>query len=859
MVLQRYVLVLAGLLIIALGIIVVPVSGGYHTHGSGETGVLTIASDSDAVDPDMAASLEDFMPEPAAFDTISPADSLQAAIDAAADGDTIYLDPGIYHEHGITISKDITIMANESSGGDRGNTIIDAQELGRIFSVTGPYTVLIENLTLKNGTVTGDGGAIHAPSGANLILISSAFSGCSADQGSGGAVHSVGGVVYVVSSVFSHCRVTDPLNIEDHSGGAIYADGTILLIADSTFSSCSATDTYGGAVEAYSDMFLVSSTFENCSAIDGGAIDIYHAALIISSEFSHCTGTANGGALWIMGTEDVQILSTRFSDCSATQGGAVYDRLDVSSIEIFDSTFSSCHATSGGGAIFGTDSALLLDSSTVTGCSAGGSGGAIYNGGTISITNSVITGCLATDGGAINNHGTGTITSSTLTGCSATNYGGAISSSGPLTVTSSTFTGNAASGGAGSAIYSTGSGSSVHFSRFYQNLYPVWDVVHSPTSLEAQDNWWGTNNNPNVQTGGYVNEETWLVLTITGDRRTRITHTASIRTNLTNNSAGADTTSGGIFVPDGITNTFAVPGKTGSVSPVADGTRNGTAGTTYTPDKAGTWTVSATVDGQTVYFDVDVEPLFYPTVDTRSSDSDPQPTVNPTAGIPADAVPLMTVTVNIGGDSKAWQAIMTGTKLSDLIVTGTVQSGPGTNQTAPPGIVYQYISLVPARYNTITKAVIHFTVPQSWLDENHIAPKSIVLFHQTANGWEALPTTVLYTKDGTVYFSAESAGFSLFAIAGTPTVLTPPEVTASLVIANPAVPESAPAPASFVETPVTTQTTAPPAATPQPAAPSPLLNIVLIIAAIGILAGGGFMVRRWWIQRQNPALFREYD
>jgi hypothetical protein len=34
--------------------------------------------------------------------------------------------------------------------------------------------------------------------------------------------------------------------------------------------------------------------------------------------------------------------------------------------------------------------------------------------------------------------------------------------------------------------------------------------------------------------------------------------------------------------------------------------------------------------------------------------------------------------------------------------------------------------------------------------------------------------------------------------------------------------------------------------------------MVLVIAAIGIPAGG-FMARRWWIRRRNPRLFREYD
>jgi hypothetical protein len=223
--------------------------------------------------------------------------------------------------------------------------------------------------------------------------------------------------------------------------------------------------------------------------------------------------------------------------------------------------------------------------------------------------------------------------------------------------------------------------------------------------------------------------------------------------------------------------------------------------------------------------------------------------------------PLMTVVVNIGGDSKAWQAIVTGTKLSDLIVTGTVQSsGAGGNFTLPPGIVFQYFSLVPARYNTITNAVINFTVPQSWLDENHIDPKSIVLYRLTPYGWEALPTMVLYTKDGTMFFSAQSGGFSLFAIAGTPTVLTPPGVvTTQELVSAPAVQEQVPAPAVVAKAPVTAQTTAPLAPPKVPAGSSPIPVVPALIGLICVgLVGGGWYVRRWWIRRQNPALFEEF-
>jgi len=854
------------------------------------------------------------------------AGGIPGAITAAGTGGTVILQPGTYNQHDIAIPHDITIRANTSFGGTAADTIIDAQSSGRIFFNTGGQALTIDNLTLQHGR-TMAGGAIYN-NGGTVTITGSTITGCTASD-NGGAIYNDGGTVTITGSTFSGCSATG-------NGGTIHASGSGTVTIDMSGFTGNPSDysaNNGGAI--YADSVTVSidsTTFSDFSATQGGTI------------------FTNGGTCTITAT-------TFSGGWAGDDGGAIYN---TGPLTITSSTFSGSGANMEGGAIENTGS-LTVASSVFEDCRANNNGGAINNGGTLTMSGSTITGCTASyNGGAIDNGGTLTMSGSTITGCTATNYGGAIHSSGHLTVTSSTFTGNAAAGGAGSAIYSYGSGSSIHFSRFYQNLYPVGGVVCSPTSVEAQDNWWGTSNNPNTHTMGYVSESPWLVLGITADPASIDTYgTSAIRTNLTyNKTAGSHPvgdTSGMGHVPDGITNTFAMVSGSGAVLPLTDGTANGIAQTTFTPLYGETVNISGTVDDQTVYIEIPVaqtapvptgitpntgvntssvaitnlagssftiigttnvvlmrtgytnitatvvtvvdntqitctlpitgaEPGGWDVVVINPDGQEgvlangftitaPAPTPVPTAvpstyrpddgsgetlsDFPSSGFPLMTVTVNIGGDSKAWQAVVTGTKLSDLIVTGTVQSGSGSNVTALPGIVFQYISLVPARYNTITNAVINFTVPQSWLDENHIDPKSIVLYRQIANGWEALPTSVLYAKDGTVYYSAESAGFSLFAIAGTPAVATPALTTGTSF--GSVVEEQATLQNVATEIPATKQTTAPPAATPQPAAPVPLLNIVLIIAAIGILAGSGFMVRRWWIRRQNPALFRQSD
>ena len=99
---------------------------------------------------------------------------------------------------------------------------------------------------------------------------------------------------------------------------------------------------------------------------------------------------------------------------------------------------------SGGIDNFGT---LTLTNSTVSGNTAGDDGGGISNSnnGTVTLTNSTVSGNTAGDnGGGINNNGTMTLTNSTASGNTA-QFGGGIDNDGTMTLTNSTVSGNAAS------------------------------------------------------------------------------------------------------------------------------------------------------------------------------------------------------------------------------------------------------------------------------------------------------------------------------------------------------------------------------------------------------------------------------
>jgi len=762
--------------------------------------------------------------------TISPTGGDDTALiadaisDAASDDHIVILSEGTYLAHDIVVPAAVTIRADTANGHGPSDTIIDAELAGRIFDDSGNHALAIDNLTLQNGAAKigsygiGRGGAIFTDSG-DVTVMSSTISGCRAgdggDVGHGGAIFTHSGDVTVMSSTISGCRAGDGGD-KGGSGGAIYI-------------------AYSGSVT------VMSSTISGCRAGDGGDI---------------------GG-----------------------HGGAIYSR--SGSVTVTSSTMSGCRAGSGGG--------------------YSGWGGAIFTqGGDVTVTSSTISNCQAGNpdggGGAIYTSSSGTVRFCRLIGNYAPGDGDTFY--GPITAPDNWWGSNA--GPFPGDLYNGATA----------DTWLVLGITASPSEISMADISSVSANLTYHSDGATISPATGTDSIPDG---IPVTFTAAGGSVL----PGSATTSGGVatgtFTPSALgtaTITATVDSESVSVpvtvshffdvdfhanittgpSPLAvaftdesdvvsgtlwnwsfgDGTwDNGTvsSGPVHTYASGGIYTVALTVTNAsgrermtrtgyiivgpppTTTFPAPVNPTPGPDLLT---DIDTGNSGTGSGSGSKSSIPLMTVTVNIGGDSKADRAVVTGTKLSELIVTGTEQHGPFGSCNPPAGSTFQYLSLEPARYGTITNAVINFTVPQSWLDANTIAPGSVVLYRMTPDCWKPLPTTFLFTKDGTAYFSAVSPGFSQFAIAGTPGAAAP-QVTAAA--SQPVVADTQPpAMAAVAKAPPVSQTTAPPAPAraPAPSSPFPLVPVLIGVCCLGLI-GGGWYARRWWIRRQNPALFKEYD
>jgi hypothetical protein len=230
---------------------------------------------------------------------------LRATInDVAASGDTIVLPANcVIHLTGAAnddanLTGDIDISANTAAttltftGGGVGSTIIDGGGNDRIFDINTGKTVIIQNMTLRNGdgtksTGTKDGGCIFH-GGTALTLTNVQITGCKG--ASGGGVFDAGGAM-----TMTNVAITG--NTATADGGGLQADLTQDTLTNVTISGNHANGGGGGIHHNNGPMTLQNVTIANntAGAAGGGGIFIEAGGAPTGKNLIMTGNTATGG------------------------------------------------------------------------------------------------------------------------------------------------------------------------------------------------------------------------------------------------------------------------------------------------------------------------------------------------------------------------------------------------------------------------------------------------------------------------------------------------------------------------------------------------------------------------------------
>ena len=443
---------------------------------------------------------------------------------------------GIDSIGGIIINKDsLTIYGN-------GHTI-NGLGISKLLNIVGNNVKLI-NLNLINGYDPISQKSPIQWSGNYGTMENCTVSNNSARNG--GAITWTGPMGSINNSTFIN-------NQANFYGGAIYFDEIRGGITNSKFIDNSASD--GGAVYANQKYIHIDNcAFIKNDANNGAAVYVNgEKGKIHNSLFENNTASRSGGAIYWNYITGI-VTTSNFTFNKAKSGGAIYWNHEYGKVS--DCQFANNTATEDGGAIYWNDDYGTVDSSYFENNTASRYGGAIfwdYDYG--NVIGSVFIKNTADDGGAIyfregvifisknqtvenstfqenraeNNGGAiylaakqSSIVNSSFIKNQATKGGAIYSSNEEETISKLVFISNTASDN-GSAIYLEEISNPVNYCIFINNggnvIYYDDTSWFSPTTLNADYNWWGNNitdfnqNFANVAEDVEINN--WYVLNMT--------------------------------------------------------------------------------------------------------------------------------------------------------------------------------------------------------------------------------------------------------------------------------------------------------------------------------------------------------
>jgi hypothetical protein len=349
--------------------------------------------------------------------------SLQSAVLAAQDGDTIRIAGGTYKP---TMATDRTITFALKSGvslyggyagygalnpdardisayptilsGDIGAVGNNADNSYHVLTATGiGAPALVNGLAVTLGNADGTVGT-HQDNGAGLLafddislnLIDCTFSGNIA-KGRGSGFYSS-----YSSAILDHCTFTQ--NIASDTGGGMYNNFSSPVLTNCAFSGNAASS--GGAMWNYasSSPTLTGCTFSGNTATSGGAIYNDHSSSILTRCTFSLNAASSGGGIYYEHSSSI-VTNCSFTGNTAITGAGIYNK-SSSSLILTNCTFGGNWGGnveySYGGGMFNSAS-----SPTLTNCTFGGNaaswGGAMDN----IVSSPTLTNCILWGNGSI--------------------------------------------------------------------------------------------------------------------------------------------------------------------------------------------------------------------------------------------------------------------------------------------------------------------------------------------------------------------------------------------------------------------------------------------------------------------------
>lgn len=292
------------------------------------------------------------------------------------------------------------------TGGGASTTIIDANQLDRVFNVDAARSAIISGVTIRNGFAATVGGGGILNRGA-LTLNDTTLSGnFAATAISGGGVFNVG------TMTLNNAMLS--LNSASNGGGIANQLGTMTL-NNATLSSNSASAGAGGGISNSNNgtMTVNASTLSSNSASSGGGIGNFSGVVTLTdSTLVGNLATGAGGGIFSF-TSTTRLSHCTLSGNAASSSGGIYSQ---GTLFLVNSTLYGNRANSDGGGIF-NDAGLVVGTANIYNTSivfnqadtdadpSGGSGGGVYNhpAAVFNLRNSLVSGNTDAGGAAFNN------------------------------------------------------------------------------------------------------------------------------------------------------------------------------------------------------------------------------------------------------------------------------------------------------------------------------------------------------------------------------------------------------------------------------------------------------------------------